>query len=92
MILKSSLCDHSDAYIIVKRTVIIIRAGVDAAAKKWDEQQEEVIFRNYAPFTDWIIKKFNTQVDNSTDLDVVTPIYNLIKISDNYSKTFRSLW
>ena len=51
-----------------------------------------MIFRTYAPFTDWIIKKFNTQVDNSTDLDVVTPIYNLIKISDNYSKTFRSLW
>ena len=34
----------------------------------------------------------NTQVDNAKDLDVVMTVYNLIKCSDNYSKTAGHLW
>ena len=34
----------------------------------------------------------NTDLDNSKDIDVVMPIYNLIEYSDNYSKTSESLW
>ena len=34
----------------------------------------------------------NTQVDNTKDLDIVMPMYNLIEYSDNYSKTSGSLW
>ena len=34
----------------------------------------------------------NTQVDNTKDIDVVMPMYNLIKYSDNSSKTFESIW
>ena len=34
----------------------------------------------------------NTLVDNAEDLDIVTPMYNLIEYSRNYSKTTRSLW
>ena len=32
--LKSSLCDYSDAYILVKRTITITGAGADAAARQ----------------------------------------------------------
>ena len=34
----------------------------------------------------------NTQVDNAKDIDIVTPMYNLIKYSNNYSKTSGTLW
>ena len=38
--------------------------------------------------------KHNKQhrIDNAKDIDIVMPIYNLIEYSDNYSKTFGSLW
>ena len=32
------------------------------------------------------------QIDNAIDLDVVIPMYNLIKYSDNNSKTSGNLW
>ena len=34
----------------------------------------------------------NTQVDNDKDIDIVMSMYNLIEYSNNYSKTFGSLW
>ena len=34
----------------------------------------------------------NTQVVNAKDLDVVMTVYNLIKCTDNYSKTAGHLW
>ena len=30
----------------------------------------------------------NTQIDNAKHTDVVTPMYNLIEYSNNYSKTY----
>ena len=41
--LKSSLCDYSDAYILVKVTITITGAGDDAAAKKADERDKGVL-------------------------------------------------
>ena len=49
--LKSSLCDYSDAYILVKGTITITGAGGDAAARQADERDKGVIFKNCAPFT-----------------------------------------
>ena len=41
-----------------------------------------------AQFTDCMSKINYTQVDNTTDIDVVMPMYNLIEQSDNfYGKT-----
>ena len=31
-------------------------------------------------------------IDNTQDIDIVMPLYNLIEYSDNYSKTSGSLW
>ena len=44
------------------------------------------MFKTCAPFTDCISEINNTQVDNAYDNDVVMPIHNLIKYSDNYLK------
>ena len=44
--LKSSLCDHSDAYILVKRTIILVGHGADAAAVQEDRNNKQAIFKN----------------------------------------------
>ena len=90
--LKSSLCDYSDAYILVKRTITIAGAGDNAAARQADERDKGVVFKNCAPFTNCISEINNTQVDNAKDIDIVMPMYNLIEYSGNYAKTSGSLW
>ena len=47
--LKSILCDYSDAYILVKGRITITGAGDDAAARQADERNKEVIY--YLLFT-----------------------------------------
>ena len=90
--LKSSLYDYSDVYILVKGTITITGAGDDAAARQADERNKGVIFKSCAPFTNCINEINNTQIDNAKDIDIVMPMYNLIEYSDNYAKTTGSLW
>ena len=85
--LKSSLCDYSDAYILVKGKITITGAGDDAAARQADEIDKGVSFKYCAPFTNCISEINNTQIDNAKDVDIVMPMYNLIEYSDNYAKT-----
>ena len=86
--LKPRLCHYSDAYILVNVIITITVDGNDAAARRDDERDKGVIFKNCAPFADCINGINNTQVDNERDLDVVMPMYNLVACSYNYSKTF----
>ena len=44
--LKFGLCDYSDAYILSKRKITITGAGADAAARKANEINKKVIFKN----------------------------------------------
>ena len=90
--LRSILCDYSDAYIFVKGTIIITGAGADVAARQANERNKGVIFKNCAPFINCISKINNTQIDNVNNIDIVMPVYNLIEYSNNYSKTSGSLW
>ena len=39
---------------------------------------KEVVFTNYARFTDSISEVNNTQIDNAKYIDVIMPMYNLI--------------
>ena len=88
--LKSILCDYSDAYILVKGTISVNNtAAADAAAYN---NNKKVIFKNCAPFTNCISEINNTQIDNAKDTDIVVSTYNLIEYSDNYAKTTGSLW
>ena len=88
--LRSSLCDYSDAYILVKGTITVANtAAVEAAA---NNTNKNVIFKNCAPFTSCISRINNTQTDDAQYTDVVMPMYNLIECSDNYSKTSRFLF
>ena len=88
--LKSSLCDYSVAYILVKETITVNNTA--AAAADANNTNKKVIFKNCAPFTNCISEINNTQVDKAKDIDIVMPMYNLIEYSDNYAKTSGSLW
>ena len=88
--LRSSLCDYSDAYILVKGNITVNNTAADGAAA--NNTNKKIIFKNCAPFTNCISKINNSNVDNAKDIDIVMSMYNLIEYNDNYSKTSRSLW
>ena len=85
--LRSSLCDYSDAYILVKGNITVNNTAAAA-----NNTNKKVIFKNCAPFTNCISKINNTQIDNAEYTDIVMPRYNLIEYSDKYSNTSGSLW
>ena len=90
--LRLSLCNHSDAYILVSGTITITGEETDYATKQANEGDQEVIIENYTPFTKCINKITKTHVDYAQEIDVVRPIYKLIKYTDNSLKTSGSLW
>ena len=78
-LLKSNLSDFSDAYIIVKGIITVVRPN---NAKR----NKAVTFKNNAPFINCISKTNGVKTDNAEDLDVVMPMYNLLEYSKNYKK------
>ena len=84
--LRSDLCNFSDPYIFVKVQVTVI--GGSNSIKK----NRPLLFKSNAPFVGCISKSNNMLIDNEEDLDVVIPIYNLVKYSKNFRKTTGSLW
>ena len=87
--LRSSLCDYSDAYVLVNRDISVNNKGTAAAP---NNTNKKVISKNCAPFTNCISKINNTQTDNAEYIDKVMPMYNFIEYSKNYLKTSGSLW
>ena len=81
-VIKSNLCDYSDAYILV--TGNITATGGDPNIR--------VAFKNCAPFTKCIIHINDEHVNNADNLDIIIQMYNLIEYSDKYSDTSGSLW
>ena len=62
LMLRSSLCDCSDAYILVKGNISVNNTAADGAAA--NNTNKKVIFKNCAPFTNCISKINNTQIDD----------------------------
>ena len=81
--LRSSLCDYSDAYTLDKVNISVNNTAAAVAAA--NNASQKVIFKNCAPFTNCISNK--EQIDNAEYIDTVMSMYNLIEYSDNYSKT-----
>ena len=80
--LRSDLCDFSDAYIVVKGDITVTNPN---NAKR----NKAVAFKNNAPFINCISKINGAKIDNAEDLDVVMPMYNLLEYSKNYKKNDR---
>ena len=86
--LRSYLCNYSDAYVAVKRIIDVLAA----AANENDKTEKDVAFKNNAPFRSYILKINSALIDNAEDLDIAMPMYNLLEYSQNYSVTSGSLW
>ena len=71
--LRSSLCDYIDTYILVSGAITITGAGANDAVKKVKERQKEAICKNCVPFTDCISETNNTEIDNAKYRDVIMP-------------------
>ena len=87
--LRSDLCNFSDAYIVVKGTIALTKTngrGIIHITNRF------LAFKNNTPFTNCISKINNLLIDNAEDLDVVMPIYNLLEYSKNYRKTTGGFW
>ena len=101
--LRSDLCDFSDAYIVVKGNIIVtkktftpddIDAPNNTAANVTATNtannvfgDKKLVFKNNAPFINCISKNNGVKIDNAEDLDVIMPMYNLLEYSKNYRKT-----
>ena len=89
---RSNLCDYADVYILVKGTITITGSSADATARKADERDKIVIFKNCPPFTKCVNRINGTDIDNAQDIDIAILMYNLIEYCDSSSKTSGSLW
>ena len=71
--LRSDLCDYSDAYIIVKGTIII------EGRNNRDIKNRSLALKNSAPFISCISKTNKVFIDNAADLGIVMSMYSLIE-------------
>ena len=87
--IRSSLRDYSDAYILVKGTITVSKTGT---AEVPNNRNKKVILKNCAPFANCINEINNKERGHAKDINVVMSIYNLIEYNCNYLKTCERLW
>ena len=84
--LRSDLCDYSDAYIVFTGDITV------EGARNTDRKSRSLAFKNNPPFISCISKINGVLIEDVEDLDAVMPMYNLIEYSKSYRKTTGSLW
>ena len=87
--LRSDLCDYSDAYIAVKGGITLTKTANKTFI---DVRNRLLALKNNAPFTGCILKINVVLIDNAENLDLVMPTYNFLEYSKNYRKAAGSLW
>ena len=91
--LRSNLCDYSDAYILVKGTITVRTPGPNNNANNIkDKRNRPLILKNNAPFVSCITRINGELIEDADDLDIFIPMYNLLEYSKNYRKTIGSLY
>ena len=95
--IESSLCDYSDAYVLVTANIAVTRT-IAAAGNDPVKNNEpliavaQVAFKNCVPFNDCKTEINDTFLDYADFINIEMPMYNLIDYSDNYSDNSGSLW
>ena len=85
--LRSDLCDFNDGYIVVTGQITATNHGNDN-----NLYNRKVALKNSAPFLNCILKINGNLIEDAQDLNVVTPMYNLLYYSKNFRKTAGSFW
>ena len=80
-VIKSSLSDYSNVYILVTGDIATTVGDVDT----------NFAFKNCAPFARCVAHINDEHIDTAKNLDIIMRMYNLIEYSDNYSDTSGSL-
>ena len=89
--LRSNVCDYSDAYILVKGIITVTAPGVNNNANNIrDKRNSLLILKNNAPFVSCITRINGELIEDADDVDIVIPMYNLLEYSKNYRKTIGS--
>ena len=73
--LRSRLCDYSDACIFAKKTITVRNTA--AAVQAANNANKMVIFKDCVPFTSCISRINSKQIHHGQYIDVVMPMYNL---------------
>ena len=81
-VLKPSLCDYVEAYILVDGTI----RGTGG------NNNTRLALKNCAPFSKCNLEINDEHVDTAENLDIVMPTYNLIEYSDNYQDSSATLY
>ena len=81
-VLKPSLCDYAEVYILADGTIRATNA-VNAT---------RLALKNCAPFTKCNLEINDEHVDTAENLDIVMTMYNLIEYSDNYQDSSGTLY
>ena len=90
--LRSNLCDYSDAYVLVKGTITVTAPGINNNANNIrDKRNRPVILKNNASFVSCITRINGELIEDADDLDIVMSMYKLLEYSKNYRKTIGSL-
>ena len=91
--LRSNLCDYSDAYILVKGIITVMAPAANNDANNIrDKRNRPVILKNNAPFVSCITRINGELIEGADELDIVMSMYNLLEYSKNYRKTIGSLY
>ena len=81
--LRSNLCDYSDAYIFTRGTIAVAEVAAGGG-----NNSIQVVFKISAPFTNCISEINN----NGKFIDIVISMYSLTEYGDNSSKTSGRLY
>ena len=59
LMLRASICDYSDSYILLEGTIVVTNTGTAAAP---NNRNKKLIFRNCALFTDCVSEINNSEI------------------------------
>ena len=88
--IRSNLCDYSDAYVLVKGTITVPNTA--AAGVAVNNANKNLILKNCPPFTDCITEINNAQVDDAQKFGVAISMYNSTEYNNAYLKISGRLW
>ena len=92
-VLKPNLCDYAEAYILVDGKIRAIPgAAVGNPPAVPALNLTRLALKNCAPFTNCNLEINDEHVDTAENVDIVTPMYNLIEYSDNYQDSSATLY
>ena len=78
LMLRPNLCNHSDAYLLVKGT-IRVNGVVNGTENDIAKRNIPLVLKNNAPFVSCITRINGELIEDADDLDIVMPMYNLLE-------------